>query len=365
MKQFPMRACRISAIVAAVFVTLPAPPAAAQGACTTSRCEAASSEDLARRVQALRDELNRVLRDIERQGDTVSHKSLAELEAAQGKLRETMRALERSTQRVRVAGGVTPRAPQGPSGYLGITISNATHTMRDGKTIAYYSDYPVVESVEPGSPAEKAGIENGDVILAYNGEDLRAKKIALSDLLTPGAKVVVRVRRDGERKDFPVIVGRRVTYTRGPSPVIAPTPPPNPTIEGQIFEFHVDDAKPGSAGGSGSGSAVGAGRGLYSSVSGWGQVLAGAELLSSTEELEQFFGRAEGVVVLRLSANSPAARAGLQVGDVISRAGGREIVRPGDLQQALMRASNERIELEFYRREKSGDMKKQKTTMRW
>lgn len=358
-----MRACRsVAMIAAAVIVTLPAtPPAAAQRACASNQCESATAEDLARRVQALRDELNRVLRDIERQGDSVSYKSLAELEAAQANLRAVTRALAAVTAASRSRGAsaaVAPRAAQQPSGYLGITISNATHTMAEGKTIAYYHDYPVVESVEPGSPAEKAGIENGDVILAYNSEDLKAKKIALSDLLKPGAKVVVRVRRDGERKDIPVIVGRRATYVRTPAPAIGAMPsmpPAPPAIDGQTFEFTFEDAKPGS----------GSGRGLYSAVGGWGQVLAGAELTASNEELKEFFGRGEGVVVLRVSTNSPAARAGLEVGDVITRAGRREVLRPADLQQALMRASDEKIELEFYRREKSGEMKKQKVTLSW
>ena len=357
-----MRACRTAAIaaLAAVFVTLPAPPAAAQRACTTSECEAAASEDLARRVQALRDELTRVLKDIERQGDAPSARSLAELESAQAKLREMTRALERSTTRVRAGGAtaaVAPRAQQ-PQGYLGITISNATHTMSEGKTIAYYHDYPVVESVEPGSPAEKAGIENGDVILAYNGEDLRAKKIALTDLLKPGAKVVVRVRRDGERKDFPVIVGRR--FTTRIATVVAPTPPAQAAIAGQAWDILVDEPRPG---GVGSGGGL---RGPYSLVSGWGQVLAGAELTASTDALKEFFGRADGVVVLRVSDNSPADRAGLEVGDVITRAGGRAIGRPVDLQDALMRAKDQKIELEFYRRDRPGrDMEKQKVTLRW
>ena len=358
-----MRACRTAAIaaVAAVFVTLPAPPAAAQRACTSSECEAVSSEDLARQVKSLRDELNRVMRDIERQGDAPSARSLAELEAAQAKLRQMTRALAQATEGTRVrAGGaaaVAPRAQQ-PQGYLGITISNATHTISEGKTIAYYHDYPVVESVEPGSPAEKAGIENGDVILAYNGEDLRAKKIALTDLLKPGAKVVVRVRRDGDRKDFPVIVGRRFA-PRIASAVIAPTPPAPPSVEWQKFDFSFEDPRPG---GSGSGGV----RGPYSLVDGWGQVLAGAQLTASTDALKEFFGRADGVVVLRVSDNSPADRAGLAVGDVITRAGGRSIGRPVDLQEALMRAKDQKIELEFYRRERpGGDMEKQKVTLRW
>lgn len=363
MTKFLMRACRNAGIVAAaaVFVTLPAPPAAAQRVCTGSQCESATAEDLARRVQALRDELNRVLRDIERQGDMPSAKSLAELEAAQANLRAVTRALAAVNSASRSRAPVAAVRPQQPQGYLGITISNATHTASsDGKTIAYYHDYPVVESVEPGSPAEKAGIENGDVILAYNGEDLRAKKIALSDLLKPGAKVVVRVRREGERRDFPVIVGRRVTHARIASAVIAPTPPTPPAAQGQMFEWSFEEPRPGAAGSGGV-------RGPYSLVSGWGQVLAGAELTESTDELKEFFGRGDGVVVLKVSDNSPADRAGLQVGDVITRAGGRAIARPVDLQQALMlRAKDQKIELEFYRREGPGrDMEKQKVTLRW
>ena len=63
-----------------------------------------------------------------------------------------------------------------------------------------------VESVQPGGPADKAGIQMGDVIVALNGKPVREG----NDLVNPitatpvGATITLGVMRDGKRQDFKV-----------------------------------------------------------------------------------------------------------------------------------------------------------------
>jgi serine protease Do len=63
-----------------------------------------------------------------------------------------------------------------------------------------------VQSVAPGGPAEKAGIQMGDVIVALNGKPVREG----NDLVNPitatpvGTTVTLGVMRDGKRQDFRV-----------------------------------------------------------------------------------------------------------------------------------------------------------------
>jgi serine protease Do len=60
--------------------------------------------------------------------------------------------------------------------------------------------------VSPKSPAEKAGLESGDVIVEFNGKpvkDSRHLKLQVAET-APGAKVPVKVIRDGNTKTLEV-----------------------------------------------------------------------------------------------------------------------------------------------------------------
>jgi serine protease Do len=69
----------------------------------------------------------------------------------------------------------------------------------------------IIGRVEPNSPADKAGIKQGDVIVAVNGEEVNAEQ-GLSYLianLAPGSRAVLDVMRDGKSLKLTAIVGSR------------------------------------------------------------------------------------------------------------------------------------------------------------
>jgi len=67
----------------------------------------------------------------------------------------------------------------------------------------------LVSSVEEESPAARAGIKQGDVILGYNGEKIEqsADLPRLVGNTKPGQSALVRVWRDGSERTFSVAVG--------------------------------------------------------------------------------------------------------------------------------------------------------------
>jgi hypothetical protein len=76
----------------------------------------------------------------------------------------------------------------GPSGWIGVSISGPSvqWVTPDGQATIRYCAYPEVVSVEPASPARRAGIVAGDTVLAYNGRDVTKTSVALDTLLVPG-----------------------------------------------------------------------------------------------------------------------------------------------------------------------------------
>ena len=110
-------------------------------------------------------------------------------------------------------------------GRIGVAIQEVSRELAD----SFKLSKPVgalVSSVEKGSPAEKAGFEQGDIVLAFDG---RAVSVS-SDLprivgaTRPGHKVAVQVWRRGGAKDLSVVVAelpddkQKKVVSRAPRP---------------------------------------------------------------------------------------------------------------------------------------------------
>lgn len=100
-----------------------------------------------------------------------------------------------------------------PTGWIGIVTEGPAMEQRfeGGEYIVRYLSYPRILSIDPSSPAQRAGLTPGDTLLAYDGRDVRENDISLTRLLRPRAKVNVRVERDGKVREFPVIVAAAPT----------------------------------------------------------------------------------------------------------------------------------------------------------
>jgi predicted metalloprotease with PDZ domain len=71
------------------------------------------------------------------------------------------------------------------------------------------SDPPVVGGFESGSAAQQAGLQDGDILTALDGEPLpRSPERWLRDH-QPGEAVKMKVRRSGEEKEFSFVLGRQ------------------------------------------------------------------------------------------------------------------------------------------------------------
>src|SRR5689334_13675227 len=81
-----------------------------------------------------------------------------------------------------------------PTGWFGVRISD--QAMLDERGNAFFDSYPVVTQVDSGSPAGKAGVKPGDVLLTFNSHDMRGGSVELAKWLKVGAPFVLKIRRN-------------------------------------------------------------------------------------------------------------------------------------------------------------------------
>jgi serine protease Do len=94
-------------------------------------------------------------------------------------------------------------------GFLGVQIQNLTPEMRESLDLDPEQQGIIVADVTPDGPAEQAGIEQGDIIVSYNGRTIESTT-DLRNLVArtqPGADATVTVLRDGESRTFDVEIG--------------------------------------------------------------------------------------------------------------------------------------------------------------
>jgi serine protease Do len=161
--------------------------------------------------------------------------------------------------------------------FLGVTIQPVTSDLAKAFKLSK-AEGALISDVNPGSPAERAGLKSGDIITKLDDSavtDSRALRLMIGDM-SPSKTVQLAVLRDG--------VERRYAVTLGAQP-----------------SDKADSAS-------------------ISRVGSSSRALDGVSLEPLTPESARQLGMSrtmKGVVVRRVDADSAAAKAGLEAGDVI------------------------------------------------
>ena len=181
-------------------------------------------------------------------------------------------------------------------GWLGVSIQEVDRNLAE----SFGLDRPrgaLVSQVGPDSPAEQAGIESGDIILAFAGQAIETTSDLphVVGLITPGTTVDAIIVRDGKERVLNVKVG------------------------GLDADQQLSVA--GNAKAKGSGNKL-------------GLVIEDADT-----EMMADLGLTGGVLVLEVALDSAAAESGIVGGDVITRLGKSAIQDASDLAEAIDRLS--------------------------
>lgn len=226
-----------------------------------------------------------------------------------------------------------------PSGWVGLSVIQRGHGEK-GSTVKV--DYPIVASVEPGSPAQTAGLVAGDTILAYNDVDAHTDPFAARRFLKAGERLVVKVRRNGVRS-LTLTVARRTSR--------------NAYREGVTVSTDESAALPIMYGLPAGPIAIAA----PVAPGGEATPFAGAYLARLNAGLASALSVHDaGVLVVDVGNGSSAMQSGLEAGDVITRADSIAVVSPLEIMTAMRLASGRSITLDVTRRGKP-----RKVTIRW
>lgn len=206
-----------------------------------------------------------------------------------------------------------------------------------------------VDSVDQGSPAEKAGIRAGDIVVEYDGERVRsARQLTRLVQETPsGRQVPLAVMRDGKRQ------------------ALTATPEPrafswNMDLDGDRIRRDVERSLEGL-------------RGFRMDAPGmrfrfdreFGDLRApssrrrlGVSVDSLSDQLAAYFGATDGgALVTSVEKESAAEKAGLKAGDVITSVNGTRVRDAEQVVDAVREVREGEVTIDYLRDKKAGTTK--------
>ena len=178
-------------------------------------------------------------------------------------------------------------------GRLGAQAQDLTPQLAEAFNIKFRRG-AVVSHVEKGSPADRAGLQPGDIVTEINGKTVSDANLLRNHmgLLRIGQSVDMKVLRDNKMLTLKATVAEQDKSKE--------------TIKGEKLHAH----------------------------------LSGTEL-QNIQPSSKLYGRIEGVIISDVEAGSPAAQTGLRRGDIITSANRKNIKNIAEFQTAI--ATNESL----------------------
>ena len=201
-------------------------------------------------------------------------------------------------------------------GYLGVQITNVDQKAQESFKLPS-REGALVQSVTKGGPADKAGMREGDVIVAAGETPVKDTRTLIYRVsaMPPGQKVDLDVIRDGKRQAIAVTLGER------------------PSSEGEQESSTTKEDTPASKLG-----------------------IQVDDLTQRTRRQFEIPKEIDGVVVTDVTDLSPADDANLRPGDVVMRVNDIDVASEGDFRDAISRVRSGSM-VRFYIYRPQGDVK--------
>ena len=247
----------------------------------------------------------------------------------------------------------------GRGGQLGVTVEDLD---ADGlKAAAGATSGVRIEDVDQDSPAAKAGLREGDIVVEVDGDRVRSARefSRLIQETAEGRSVTLGIVRNGQRQTVEVTpetrafgfsidsdrIGRDIARgLREVEPQLREIEPRLRELEPRMREFRFDgplnfdlDLWPG----------MSSPRGRL-----------GMQLGELTPQLADYFGATDGgVLVSSINKDSPAEKAGLKAGDIITSVNGDRVRHSDDLINELREIEDGEVTIGILRDKKASTVK--------
>jgi membrane-associated protease RseP (regulator of RpoE activity) len=213
-------------------------------------------------------------------------------------------------------------------GYLGVYAEDisrqnmATYNLSQPRGVG-------VTQVAKDSPAEKAGLRKGDVILRLDGENVTsARKLnRLISEVAPDQTVRISISRGGAEQELSATVGKRqntmaLLQGMGNADNAKLWKWEGPMLHGENFAFGFSNSR-----------------------------RLGISTSELTKQLADFFGvpGGKGVLVTSVNEEEPAAKAGIKAGDVITSIDGEAVDSSGDISRIISSKKEGEVTVTFIR----------------
>lgn len=187
--------------------------------------------------------------------------------------------------------------------WLGISTQTVDYTLAEGFDLDV--DYgAIVNYVYDDSPAEKAGLRDGDIIVKVNG-----KKVTGSDDLIDaiedagvGSELSLTVIRDGSEQTFSAVLTER------------------PAKRERVVHINRSGHDP-----------------IVIDIPHFSRVYLGVRIMDMSRQLGEYFGveQGNGALITEVEPDSPAEKAGLKAGDVLVRIDTERVFDRSDVRYVL------------------------------
>ena len=199
-------------------------------------------------------------------------------------------------------------------GSLGVSIQDLPGSLAK-QFNAPKAEGALIGNVLPNSAAAEAGLQSGDIVTEFNHKPVRRSRDLqlMVAALAPGAKVEIKVLRNGTEKTVPVTLKESTTERRNAEPV-----------------------RPGGEG---------------------GDTLKGVVIADIDRTMRAKLDLPEGLkgaVITEIDADSPAYAAGLRPGDVIQEINHVPVANTDEVMTADQKAHGKRMLIRYWRHEISG-----------
>lgn len=208
-------------------------------------------------------------------------------------------------------------------GWLGVGIEETTPSLRAEYDLGK-QDGLIITSVRDNSPASKAGLQEDDVIIKFDGKSVTTidEFVEMVQNKTPKSTVKLAYIRDGKERSTDVMIGKK-----------------------RSLRHNMSWMAPG-----------GSGRFMFFGD----RPTLGIQLHALDENMASYFSGANtgAALVIKVVDESAAAKAGIKAGDVITALDGETIEEPDDLIVALEEyEEGDEVSIEYIRKGKKASAK--------